>query len=47
MFTQCMITFRCSNELFKRMEQFCCMHNIDRTSALKLALHYYLNKQYS
>ena len=39
-----MITFRCRAELFERMERFAQARNIDRTSALKLALHYYLNR---
>ncbi len=39
-----MITFRCLPELFIRLERFVRLHNIDRTSALKLALHFYLNK---
>lgn len=38
-----MITFRCREELFLRLEQFSGMRNIDRTSVLKLALHYFLN----
>ncbi|MBQ4635329.1 MAG: hypothetical protein IJB64_02715 [Akkermansia sp.] len=38
-----MITFRCRKELFRRLEQFSTLRNIDRTSVLKLALHYYLN----
>lgn len=38
-----MITFRCRNELFSRLEQFARTRNIDRTSVLKLALHFYLN----
>ncbi len=38
-----MITFRCRNELFSRLEQFARSRNIDRTSVLKLALHFYLN----
>lgn len=40
-----MITFRCSSDLFKRLEQFAANRSIDHTSALKLALHYYLNMQ--
>lgn len=39
-----MITFRCPQELFERLERFARLRNIDRTSALKLALHYYLNR---
>lgn len=38
-----MITFRCRTELFERMERFAKARNIDRTSVLKLALHFYLN----
>lgn len=38
-----MITFRCRPELFERMERFAKARNIDRTSVLKLALHFYLN----
>ncbi len=38
-----MITFRCREELFDRLEKFAESRNIDRTSAVKLALHYYLN----
>ncbi len=37
------ITFRCKEEIFNRLEQFALKHGIDRTSAIKLALHYYLN----
>lgn len=40
-----MITFRCKWELFERLERFAIERNIDRTSAIKLALHYYLNQQ--
>jgi predicted transcriptional regulator len=39
------ITFRCRRELFERLEQFAAARNIDRTSALKLAVHFYLNRQ--
>ena len=39
-----MITFRCGEALFLRLEQFALRHGIDRTSVLKLALHYYLNQ---
>lgn len=39
-----MITFRCGESLFLRLEQFALRHGIDRTSVLKLALHYYLNR---
>ena len=38
-----MITFRCRKELFHRLEKFARLRNIDRTSVLKLALHYFLN----
>lgn len=38
-----MITFRCNCELFERMEALSIRYGIDRTSVLKLALHYYLN----
>lgn len=38
-----MITFRCRPELFERLESFSVARNLDRTSVLKLALHYYLN----
>lgn len=40
-----MITFRCNSELFDRLEQFARSRNIDRTSVLKLALHFYLNRR--
>lgn len=40
-----MITFRCRWELFERLEKFAIERNIDRTSAIKLALHYYLNRR--
>lgn len=39
-----MVTFRCQPELFERVEHFAGKRNIDRTSVLKLALHYYLNR---
>ena len=39
-----MITFRCEPKLFERLEKFALERNIDRTSAMKLALHYYLNR---
>ena len=39
-----MITFRCGESLFLRLEQFARSRGIDRTSVLKLALHYYLNQ---
>lgn len=38
-----MVTFRCSTELFERLEKFAVERDIDRTSVLKLAVHYYLN----
>ncbi len=38
------ITFRCGAKLFERLEKFVLERNIDRTSAIKLALHYYLNR---
>lgn len=38
-----MITFRCNEALFERMEALSLRYGIDRTSVLKLALHYYLN----
>ena len=38
-----MITFRCPETLFQRLEEFARQREIDRTSVLKLALHYYLN----
>lgn len=41
-----MVTFRCRNELFARLEKFAQAHNIDRTSVLKLALHFYLNRHH-
>ncbi len=37
------ITFRCRKEVYDRLELFAQKHGIDRTSAIKLALHYYLN----
>ncbi len=40
-----MITFRCRPELFARLEKFAVERNIDRTSAIKLALHFYLNRR--
>ncbi|MBQ1959899.1 MAG: hypothetical protein II349_00035 [Akkermansia sp.] len=39
-----MITFRCCKELFERIERFAITHHVDRTSVLKLALHFYLNR---
>lgn len=39
-----MITFRCPQDLYERMEHFAHSRNIDRTSVLKLALHFYLNR---
>ena len=38
-----MITFRCEKRLFERLANFARQRNLDRTSVLKLALHYYLN----
>ena len=38
-----MITFRCKESLFERLEEFARQRGLDRTSVLKLALHYYLN----
>lgn len=38
-----MVTFRCRTPLFIRMEQLCGKHGVDRTSLLKLALHFFLN----
>lgn len=40
-----MITFRCEWQIFDRLERFALDRNIDRTSAIKLALHYFLNLQ--
>lgn len=40
-----LITFRCRHDLFNRLAQFATQRGIDHTSTLKLALHYYLNKQ--
>lgn len=40
-----MVTFRCHSPLFMRMEQLCGTHGVDRTSLLKLALHFFLNAQ--
>lgn len=40
-----MITFRCGHPLYGRMELFCDAQNIDRTSVLKLALHFFLNQR--
>lgn len=41
-----MITFRCRSALYERMESFSLARNLDRTSVLKLALHYYLNTHF-
>ncbi len=38
-----MITFRCEASLYERLETFARQRELDRTSVLKLALHYYLN----
>lgn len=40
-----MITFRCAEDLYERLERFTERCGMDRTSAIKLALHYYLNRQ--
>ena len=40
-----MITFRCERELFEKLEQFATTHHSDRTSVLKLALHYFCNSR--
>ncbi len=37
------ITFRCKEDIYNQLEEFAQKHGIDRTSAIKLALHYYLN----
>ncbi len=42
MTTTHMLTFRCHDKLFARLEAYARRHHIDRTSVLKLALHYYL-----
>ncbi len=39
-----MLTFRCHDRLFARIERFASRHSIDRTSVLKLALHYYMGR---
>lgn len=39
-----MVSFHCRPELFERMERFAIQRNIDRTSVLKLALHFHLNR---
>lgn len=38
-----MITFRCQGQQVDRLDHFAQKRMIDRTSALKLALQYYLN----
>lgn len=38
-----MITFRCDVDLLERLENFCEDRNLDRSSVVKFALHYYLN----
>lgn len=38
-----MITFRCEHPLYSRMEGFSSSYELDRTSILKLALHFFLN----
>lgn len=42
-----MITFRCHSELYERLETFASEHRLDRTSILKLALHFHLNQSHS
>lgn len=42
-----MITFRCDRTLHARMEGFAFDRNLDRTSVLKMALHFYLNTRLS
>ncbi len=37
------ITFRCKEDIYHQLEEFALKYGIDRTSAIKLALHYYLN----
>lgn len=39
-----MVSFHCRPDLFERMERFAIQRNIDRTSVLKLALHFHLNR---
>lgn len=38
-----MITFRCEHPLYHRIEGFGGSYGLDRTSILKLALHFFLN----
>lgn len=40
-----MITFRCAAPLFERLEKLSIERELDRTSILKLALHYFLNRE--
>ncbi len=40
-----MITFRCHSPLYSRMELLCHARDLDRTSILKLALHFFLNQR--
>lgn len=42
-----MITFRCDKTLYARIEGFSYDRNLDRTSVLKMALHFYLNARLS
>ena len=44
--SQKMISFRCHRSLYRRLNTFAQLRHIDRTSALKLALHYYLNHRH-
>lgn len=41
-----MITFRCHTELYERLDAFAAARQLDRTSILKLALHYHLNRSH-
>ncbi len=41
------ITFRCKEDIYNQLEEFALKYGIDRTSAIKLALHYYLNMKES
>ncbi len=40
-----MVTFRCHTKLLARLERFANRFHIDRTSVLKLALHYHLGPE--
>lgn len=42
-----MITFRCEIPLYFRLQGFCKNRTLDRTSLLKLALHFFLNRAHS